>query len=320
MPTVPPFSSLPVQKPGPPFNAWGLYGADDELGRLNLITPESVKRGKDTITEGRPISLNLPMSFFPVHASRKTFEHNIKCSGHSNDDEVAFNTQSSTQWDGFRHYPYQNYPEEGQYRFYNGMTLEEASDTSVTKLGIHNYVKHPITSCAHLLDIPLYLSKHSFTPIDPLSNEFKIPVSTLQACADEQGTEILPGDILIVRTGYTEAVIDMSLDERDRLRKREVNASCGVAQGEETLKWHWEKGIAAVASDCPAYEAWPNTKEITCHQVFIGGWGLPIGELFDLRELAAACEKLGRWTFFLTSMPLNVVGGIASPPNAQAIL
>jgi hypothetical protein len=35
--------------------------------------------------------------------------------GHVNDDHVSFNTQTSTQVDGFRHYPYQNYPEEGEY-------------------------------------------------------------------------------------------------------------------------------------------------------------------------------------------------------------
>jgi hypothetical protein len=35
--------------------------------------------------------------------------------GHVNDDHVSFNTQTSTQVDGFRHYPYQNYPKDGEY-------------------------------------------------------------------------------------------------------------------------------------------------------------------------------------------------------------
>lgn len=108
-------------------------------------------------------------------------------------------------------------------------------------------------------------------------------------------------------------------EERDRLKKREVNGSCGVAQGKDILKWHWENGIAAVVADCPSYEAWPS-QQLTAHQVFISGWGLPIGELFDLAELAKKCQEISRWTFFFTSMPLNVIGGIASPPNAQAIL
>lgn len=47
---------------------------------------------------------------------------------------------------------------------------------------------------------------------------------------------------------------------------------------------------------------------------------MPIGELFDLRELSKKCQELNQYTFFLTSMVLNIHAGIASPPNAQAIL
>ena len=43
-------------------------------------------------------------------------------------------------------------------------------------------------------------------------------------------------------------------------------------------------------------------------------------EQFDLRELAKQCDAHNQWTFMFTSMPLYVEGGIASPPNAQAIL
>jgi hypothetical protein len=55
------------------------------------------------------------------------------------------------------------------------------------------------------------------------------------------------------------------------------------------------------------------------HEVLLSGFGLPIGELFDLEELAKQCKTEGRWSFFVTSQPLNVVGGVGSPPNAIAI-
>lgn len=48
-------------------------------------------------------------------------------------------------------------------------------------------------------------------------------------------------------------------------------------------------------------------------------FGLPIGELWDLKELAAYCKKTGRYSFMLTSVPLNHPGLVASPPNALAI-
>lgn len=51
------FDDLPLQRPGPPLNAWGLYGDDDELGRLNLITPEVVKRGLGEVKHGIVVNL-----------------------------------------------------------------------------------------------------------------------------------------------------------------------------------------------------------------------------------------------------------------------
>jgi hypothetical protein len=70
-----------------------------------------------------------------------------------------------------------------------------------------------------------------------------------------------------------------------------------------------------------AYELYPHDSDgLSLHEAFLAGWGMPIGELFDLRELAAACERHEQWAFMFTSMPLYVRGGIASPANAQAIL
>jgi hypothetical protein len=45
---------------------------------------------------------------------------------------------------------------------------------------------------------------------------------------------------------------------------------------------------------------------------------MPIGEYFDLEGLSEECERLGRRSFFFSSMPLNLVGGVGSPPGAMA--
>jgi hypothetical protein len=58
---------------------------------------------------------------------------------------------------------------------------------------------------------------------------------------------------------------------------------------------------------------------LVLHQYFLSLFGLNIGELWDLKALSAQCKKLGRYTFLLTSVPLNVPSGIGSPPNALAI-
>lgn len=55
------------------------------------------------------------------------------------------------------------------------------------------------------------------------------------------------------------------------------------------------------------------------HQYFLALFGMPIGELWDLKALSDHCAKTGRYTFLLTSAPLNVHGSVGGPPNALAL-
>lgn len=96
----------------------------------------------------------------------------------------------------------------------------------------------------------------------------------------------------------------------------------GVEPTEEILKWLWEKQFAAVAGDAPAFERSPvglgeseddEPPGVVLHQWLLGGWGMPIGEMFDLEELAEHCRNSGRWTFFLSSVPLKVSGRWSFP-------
>ena len=54
----PSFDKLPLNKAGPPGNAWGLYASNDELGALNLITPSTVKAAAQEIKTGQRVSLD----------------------------------------------------------------------------------------------------------------------------------------------------------------------------------------------------------------------------------------------------------------------
>jgi kynurenine formamidase len=112
-----------------------------------------------------------------------------------------------------------------------------------------DFAKHPITSRAHLLDIPLYLSSKSLPPISELSTSTPISLSTLKGCAEFHGISLLPGDILLVRTGFTEAFEAMSDKDREEYKDKDDRASCGVSPDEDVLRWHWENGIAAVGTD-----------------------------------------------------------------------
>lgn len=179
--------------------------------------------------------------------------------------------------------------------------------------------KKTITGRGVLLDWFSWAQKSNIT-IDHFSRE-GIPLPQLIDVASSQGVSFQPGDILIIRTGWLVAYHKLSTPERAALPDRAVRASCGIEATEETIKWHWDNAFAAVASDTVAYEVWPSPRPygVSMHEVFLSGWGMPIGESFDLEALAEKCQQLGRWTFMFVSVPLHIPGGVASPPGAVAI-
>ena len=76
-----------------------------------------------------------------------------------------------------------------------------------------------------------------------------------------------------------------------------------------------------MAADNPAIEAWPHKLEVDqyIHFRLIPLLGMPMGEMWFVDDLAADCAEDGVYEFLLTSAPLNVLGGVGSPPNALAI-
>lgn len=146
-----------------------------------------------------------------------------------------------------------------------------------------------------------------------------ITLKDLQAIAKDEGVAFLPGDILIVRTGWVRWYEDN--DEASRLKYiTNGKAWVGVESSHEVLEWLWDNHFAAVAGDSIGWEVWPPEPEYWLHNHLLSNWGMPIGEMWDLEQLSRECEAQQKWTFLLTSAPLNVKGGVASPPNALAIL
>lgn len=94
----------------------------------------------------------------------------------------------------------------------------------------------------------------------------------------------------------------------------------GLEPSEEMKDFLHDTYLAAAATDSANFELWPPASfETSLHASMLPLWGMPIGELWDLEELSRTCTELGRWTFLLTSTPINVPGGVGSPPNALAM-
>lgn len=134
-----------------------------------------------------------------------------------------------------------------------------------------------------------------------------IPVDTLQEIASSQGTELRRGDILLIRSGWTKAFSQLSEEQVTALANYAATPGIGIASSEKTLRWIWDTGFAAVAGDMPSMEAWPcQDTQFWLHEWLLAGWGMPIGELFDLETLSEECRNRGRWSFFFSSVPLRV--------------
>lgn len=101
------FDSLPLDPSGPRGNSWGRFGAKDELGTLNFLTPEVIVEAAKEIRTGVRISLDWPLSM-PSYPSfnRNPFQQELVLRSPNcvYDDILTFNSQGSTQWDGLRHY------------------------------------------------------------------------------------------------------------------------------------------------------------------------------------------------------------------------
>jgi kynurenine formamidase len=292
--------------------AWGVFGDDDDLGTINLLTKDVVLRAADEIRRGTVFPLSLPLNVpNPSLAPREPYVHRIFNHDRNSQDDALdnFSPQGSTQWDGLRHVRAR------EFGFYNGVSAEDAGPSG-TRLGIEKWAEHGIVGRGALVDVAAHFERAGKL-LDP-REEFPISPELLEAIAAEQNLELRHGDILLVRTGFVAAYKVAGQAEREEFRARQ---HCpGLAADEGMARFLWDRGFAAVAADNHAVECQPGDPAVGfLHRRLIPMLGFALGEWFDLDALAADCEADGRYSCFLASVPLNLPGGVGSPANALAI-
>jgi kynurenine formamidase len=297
---------------------WGRFGADDELGTLNHVTPAIRARAAQSVVTGDAFSLAIPFDRSgpqPPGRSRLNPEHVMLQTGTDvaagvqdgcdhgfgyADDQVTLATHAATHWDALSHAFY-------DYAMYNDRpcTLVDARGAQANSI---DRMRDRIVLRGVLVDVARALD----TPWLPLGHE--VTVHDLERALERQRVELRPGDALLIRTGNLGRA--RAAGGWDRFT---FDDEPGL--GIDALPWLHEQRIAAVGTDNWAFEVLPNPSSIflPVHAAGIVHMGLLLGELFELDALAAACAGDGRYDFLLSAAPLPLVGAVGGPVNPIAI-
>ena len=315
-PRIPSYAELPVRAGAPAGSAWGVFGDRDEVGTINLLPPGRVRAAAGSIRTGKVFALNLPIDIpNPPLFTRQPHRHTVKSfpppSDFVLDDYLDnFYPQASSQWDALAHV---KHPMHGAY---NGIPDHEMTGRGGTRLGIDNLARRGIAGRGVLADIGRHYAQIGKSI--EYTKAQSIPLEDLEATLTAQKSSLRAGDILLIRIGWTSFYLGASDAVKEELARETVVP--GIEGSQRVARWIWDHHLAAVASDSPALEALPKSGEQEfLHFHMLAFFGMPIGEMWNLEELAQDCARDKVYEFFLTSAPLNVPGGIGSPPNALAI-
>lgn len=313
---TPVFADLPMLPDRDEHHAWDVWGRDDEIGTVNLIGPEQRLAAVRTVRTGEMVSLSLPLNEPDpgLFDERNCYTHVVEDTAAGHDDMLdGFYLQGSSQWDGLRHINV------GRHGYWGGRSEEELSTSDV--LGVDRWAEHGLGGRGVLVDVAGYLADQD-TPLPP-DEPFEITTALLDEVAQAQGTTFEAGDVLLIRTGWTEWYRGLPADRREAMRGTIGSgfACPGLESRQKMAGYLWDHEFSAVAMDNVGVEVFPvNRVNGFLHRRLIALQGMPLGELWHLHRLAQACRERGSHEFLLFSGILPLLRGVGSPANAHALL
>jgi kynurenine formamidase len=279
------------------------WGANDQRGAANRITPAKVLEAKNLITRGtiyqlgrtyetgmpmfgtRHYSLRIPQAF-KIPGSNQPVYHDELVSG-----ELG---QIGTQFDGLGHLGIGDL-------FYNGNNrLEFARPEGLTKLGIENV--GPLVTRGVLIDVARYKN------VSQLEPSYEITAADLRGALQRQNIEIRAGDVALIHTGWG------SLWMKDN--QKYIQTCPGIGTG--AAQFLADKEVTVVGADNWGVEVSPNPNAslgAPVHQLLLARNGIYLHENLNTSELAR--ENVYEFAYIFVPLPLK--GATGSPGNPIAI-
>ena len=290
---------------------WGRWGAEDERGALNFITPEVSAAAAALVSEGVTVSCALELAKTPAADNPTPVLHFMTGAGDISAEGRVPGLESTG--DGFMISPHGMANTHidalchilDQGKMYNGFPASDVRSNGAARNSIMA-AEQGIASRGVLLDIA------RLQGVDWLEPGDGIGVDDLEAAEAAQGVQVRSGDILLIRTG------------RDTRREAEgawppFSGLAGLLL--ETLPWLHEREVAILGCDGVSYVIPSNVdgSALPIHHIIITYMGVHLIDNARLGPLGEACAARNRWEFLLTVAPLRLVGGTASPINPVAL-
>lgn len=294
---------------------WGRWGADDQKGCLNLITPEKRKQAAALVQDGVTVSCARPITTEMTPEVTYQVQRYMVDSGEGRDTDpperklirrgaaefigMVFHGQTITHIDALSHYSWQAMLYNG--RPANLITSKEGAQSHSIEVASDGIVTRGV-----LLDITRVRGTDWMAPDDPVMPE------NLVAAEELQGVKVQEGDVLFVRTGNYR----MRLEGGPQPRTQPATA-CQVA----CTPWFKERGVAMLGTDTsndirPSHYATITAPLHTVSLVTLGMWLI---DNTNLEQLAEACQERNRYEFMLAMGPLKLRNVTGSPVNPIAI-
>jgi putative cyclase len=281
---------------------WGRWGPDDEVGAINLITPEKRIQAAGLVRTGRAVSLCRELPKTPAPNNPTPAQHFMRTNQRGNGGSavdyygVAYHGTATTHLDSLCHV----WNEDGMW---NGRQASQEITFDGSNWGAITNWSTGIITRGVLLDVPKFRGEPFVTQEKPIHGW------ELEQIAEAEGVQLEPGDALIVYGGR---------EAWDR-----VNPIWGSSQTRPGLH---ASCLPFIRSSDAALLVWdmmdhqPNGYDLawSVHGV-IFAYGVGLVDNALLEPLAAACAEENRYEFMLMVLPLVVKGGTGSPLNPVAL-
>ena len=330
----------------PEGSNWGDFGPDDQIGRLNLITPAHRIAAAEEVREGLAFCLSLPLDCPRIQLNPRRFPPELAFSMRGedpvanypygqvfpgmtevvNDDRVRLSLQFSTQWDALCHMG-QMFDAAGDgadsITYYNGFRAHEhvcgpfdylrgraAMDApfGAFALGIEKLAETGMQTRGVMIDLFAHVGLEAV----PVGYE------RLMRILEADRVTVEPGDVLCFRTGFDRALLAHYEDPNLTFDQHRCSGLDGF--DERLLKWVDDCGAVALVADNEAVEMTPDFarenahgSRVPLHNLCLFKLGIPLGELFLLSDLADWLRANGRNRFLFTAPPLRLPGAVGCP-------